>query len=96
MSKISDALYKFCQSNVTVTSEVAKDPSQKPGDVFKHLYHEGRILDEAEELKKPDHSKDIHDYGEEALQHAFECGKWGKTRPSRLFLQVRACSLSLR
>lgn len=82
---IPDRVYKVCHDTDTISSEMAKDPTQAPGDVWKRLY---------EEYDKDSHSdKEVESHKseitEEDLKRAYECGNWGPTRPSELFLRVR-------
>lgn len=79
---VSQKIYDLCHSDVTVSSELARDPTLAPGHVVKKLH--GSDLaghDEHKYFKEPGASA-------EDLQRAFECGKWGNTRPSDLFLKV--------
>ncbi|KAI9847238.1 MAG: hypothetical protein M1838_000974 [Thelocarpon superellum] len=81
---ISDKLYQLCRAEETVSGELAKDPTQAPGAVVKRLYHENIStpnLSESASAGRPSATADD-------LQRAFECGKWGSTRPSELFLRI--------
>lgn len=83
---ISDDFLKLYTSPESVSSVLAKDTSISPGDAWKKLYghHAG----------KPKGPHSIHHAGkhtpsdEEGLTRAAECGHWGPTQPSRLFLQM--------
>jgi hypothetical protein len=79
---VSQKVVKLCQSSATVTSELAKDPSSTPAHVAKKLY--GHTLGT--------HAAQTHFDGpnttEEDLELAYQCGRWGPTRPSDLFLKV--------
>jgi guanylate kinase len=79
---ISQKVYDLCHSENTVSSELAKDPNESPGKIAKKLYGEER-----EELAHHDHFKD-YTISDEDIQKAYECGRWGPTRPSNLFLKV--------
>jgi hypothetical protein len=75
-----------------VTSELAKNPKESPGEIahtlYSHLRHEG-IGDKSQLLSKQ--SGLIAD-----LQTVLECGKWGDQHPSDLFLKCyRDALLSL-
>ena len=74
---ISDFVYELCQSQDTVTSVLASDTSVAPGEVAKKLFSK-RELPRLNGEERQDHS----------LERAYECGKWGNTRPSDLFLKV--------
>jgi hypothetical protein len=80
---IPPKIYELCRSDKSVTNEVAKNPSEAPANAVKRLFGHDLLEDVAGERMKE--SKDEAN----ALQHAFECGNWGPTRPSDLFLQVK-------
>lgn len=81
---ISDKVYKLCTSKESVSALLAADPNLAPGDAWKQLYGDqptsgsNKIPKEKRTPATP-----------EDLQRAFECGNWGPTKPSELFLQVR-------
>lgn len=82
---ISDKVYKLCTSKETVSSLLAKDPSLSPEDAWKKLYggHEaGHKESESTAKAHRDH------HTPEDLKRALECGNWGPTQPSELFLKV--------
>lgn len=82
---IPKKVYDLCRSDVSVSSEYAQDPSLHPSKIIKKLFgaHPKEHI-EGEHLKDPKSNA-------EDLQRAFECGKWGNTRPSDLFLRVSSC-----
>ncbi|KAL9105390.1 MAG: hypothetical protein Q9227_009428 [Pyrenula ochraceoflavens] len=81
-TKISDKVYNFCRDGSNVTNEVAKEPTKEPQHIAHHLYGEG-ISHTAHEgwLESPS-------YTDEDLQRARDCGSWGDSAPSELFLKV--------
>ncbi|KAF3767910.1 hypothetical protein M406DRAFT_252746 [Cryphonectria parasitica EP155] len=72
---ISDQMYKLFINPESVSSLLAKDPSMAPGKAWKELYghHTGNHVDK--------HDENDH------LERAAECGHWGPTQPSELFLK---------
>ncbi|KAI9683660.1 MAG: hypothetical protein M1829_004965 [Trizodia sp. TS-e1964] len=79
---LSDEICNLCCSVQTVSSEVAKDPNETAGKAIERLY--GGL-----EHSAPHHNRSHQQpHTPEDLQRAFECGKWGDTRPSDLFLQA--------
>jgi hypothetical protein len=82
---ISDKVYKLCTSNETVSSILAKDPTIAPGDAWKQLYG-AHAAGEKESKATARSHRDTHT--PEDLQRALECGNWGPTQPSELFLKV--------
>jgi hypothetical protein len=81
---ISDKVYKLCHATETVSSEMAKDPTLAPGDVYKKLYGH------TDSIKITGKARDYKEgISETDLKRAEECGNWGSTQPSELFLQVR-------
>lgn len=79
---VSQKVFNLCHGPSTVSSELAQDPTLAPGSVVRKLYgdeHGGH--DEHKPFKRPDATADD-------LEKAYQCGKWGSTRPSDLFLRV--------
>lgn len=80
---ISDKVYNLCRAEATVSSEYARDPTQAPGEIAARLYgSEGVSVVEG----KPPKSRTPA--SAEELERAYQCGRFGKTRPSELFLRV--------
>ncbi|EEP81672.1 conserved hypothetical protein [Uncinocarpus reesii 1704] len=80
---IPGKLHALCQSESSVSSELAKDPDTAPYEIIAKLYknlkgdlNEGSIQEKQLE------------YTPEELQAAYECGTWGSQRPSDLFLKI--------
>ena len=80
---IPEKVQKLCQSGLTLSDELAKDPSQEPSHLCKKLYRSDADHDIFDD--KLPHAKTL---GEADLQQAALCGNWGSSRPSELFLQV--------
>lgn len=95
---VSWKLYKQCRQSETVTSELAKDPSQCPLKVFRGLYHGHPDVSHSEKFgprgSLSEESSQFEDQDE--LQKARACGNWGSQQPSKLFLQVSCPSLLLK
>ena len=83
---ISDKVYKLCTSKESVSAHLAADPTLAPGDAWKKLYG-GHAAGEKESKATAKAQRD--DITPEDLKRALECGKWGPTQPSELFLRVR-------
>lgn len=80
---ISDTLYQYAVSDKSVTSELAQNPKESPGQIVHRLFGHSKHEAASDNTKPSTHEK-----GDEAdLQRAFESGKWGKERPSNLFLK---------
>ncbi|KAF4631359.1 hypothetical protein G7Y89_g6776 [Cudoniella acicularis] len=85
---VSEHLFKLCQATETVSSVLAKNPTDSPGDVVKRLYgHHKRDFHYTPEKDRPALSA-------LELEKAFRCGRWGPSQPSPLFLQAFADSLN--
>jgi hypothetical protein len=82
---VSDHIYHMCRSSTSVSSELAKDPSVPPSDIAHRLYGHNPAL--AVNGAPVDHK--LVEEGHYDLERAAECGQWGGTRPSDLFLKVR-------
>lgn len=80
---ISNFVYDLCHAPNTVSSQLAANPEEAPGPIAKELFSK----------KDLPQSSTQHD-GQYDLQRAFECGQWGPSRPSDLFLKVRKEQLS--
>ena len=79
---IPPKVVELCRNGKSVSDELAKNPSEAPGKAAKRIF--GVHLEEeitGERLKEPTEASDD-------LGQAFQCGKWGETRPSDLFLRV--------
>ena len=86
---ISDKVHKLCTSSESVSALLAADPTLAPGEAWKKLYDHHSLGE-----KESTHTAKAHrDHcTPEDLQRARECGKWGATEPSELFLRVRLVS----
>jgi hypothetical protein len=101
-STISDKVYHWCTTSPSITDVLAKDPSKSAGDAAKHLFAKGAVINGEHEAKKSNrasidsvHSSGsanakalLNDPAEEDLNRALQCGKFGDTRPSDLFLRM--------
>ncbi|KAJ7221756.1 iq calmodulin-binding motif protein [Mycena pura] len=76
---IPPSIHQLCTGTETVSSLLAHDPELPPGDAWKKLYGHHPASKAAPEHKPltPDD-----------LVRARECGKWGPTQPSDLFLKL--------
>lgn len=83
---ISDKVYKLCTSPESVSSLLAKDPSLAPGEAWKKLYGHHAAGEKESKSTARAHRDEITP---EDLKRVAECGKWGSTQPSELFLRVR-------
>ncbi|EKJ74120.1 hypothetical protein FPSE_05705 [Fusarium pseudograminearum CS3096] len=91
---VSPYVYDLCQATETVTSELAKDPSQSPGDIVKKLYgHHEHALHHNASTQKTTPPPSPPNEAIETIQKALHCGHWGSTIPSQLFLQAFADAL---
>ncbi|CAK5279448.1 unnamed protein product [Mycena citricolor] len=79
---ISPQVLDLCKGTETVSSLVAKDPHLSPGDAWKKLYGSVKTVSTKQSIQKREK------HTPEDLQRARECGKWGPTEPSELFLKL--------
>jgi hypothetical protein len=89
---VTHRVYNWCNQSETVTSELAKDPSQCPWKIFKDLYEtHDHILHPKKSVDGVRTSSDEVSSAQEKdqLQKALSCGNWGSSVPSELFLKVR-------
>lgn len=83
---ISDAFYQLFTSSQSVSSVLAQDPTLSPEDAWKKLYdHHARKPQGPHSIDQAGKYTPADDAG---LRRAAECGKWGPTQPSQLFLQM--------
>lgn len=86
---IPERLYEYARSSKRVSSELAKNPKETPGEIARRLYHKREVIEEGTEHPKESGEKPD-------LERALDCGTWGDQRPSDLFLQIyhdALCSL---
>lgn len=95
---LTPAIVSLIQTNETVTSGLAKDPTQTVGYIAAKLYPSPNFISKTLSRLRisKDHSKtgDGEEPTPEELEEAAKCGKFSK-RPSDLFLKVRTTSLTL-
>ncbi|KAJ9363959.1 hypothetical protein DTO280E4_2181 [Paecilomyces variotii] len=80
---IPPRVYDLCHSNKNVTSELEDHPDESPGRIAHRLFHHDEAV--KEDIAGP--IKDVADK-DNALERAYECGIWGPSRPSDLFLKI--------
>lgn len=87
---VTQKVVNQCQSEKTVTSELAKDPKQSAFSIFKDLYDNHHHLLHGEKngspKSMPRDEANVEKMDE--LGKARACGKWGSAEPSDLFLRV--------
>jgi hypothetical protein len=82
-TKISDRVYQWCTSDISVSAELAKNPELAPGKAAENLFGKERIS-----ISEKKASKERVPATPEDLELAYQCGKFGPTRPSELFLRI--------
>ena len=80
---ISDFVYDLCHEQETVSSRLVNDPDDAPGIIAKELFGKKQLPE-----------SDTTEQSKYNLERAFECGRWGSSRPSDLFLKVRSSPIS--
>ena len=80
---IPKKVYDLCHGSATISSELAHNPTLAPGEARKKIYgtQEGHVNEHK-------HFQ-ISSTSQQDIQQAYECGNWGPTRPSELFLKVK-------
>lgn len=80
---VPESVRRLCASDRTVTSELARDPTQHPLRIFHRLFR-------GQKCKKTNApAQEESDHGaQDSLQRAYDCGRWGSAKPSTLFLKV--------
>ncbi|KFY02315.1 hypothetical protein O988_02207 [Pseudogymnoascus sp. VKM F-3808] len=87
---VSDALHKLCTSKESVTALLAEDPTLAPGDAWKKLYggYAPTSTTAVGSRRERRDSEEVHSFSAEDLQRVAECGNWGPSQPSELFLKI--------
>ncbi|KAF2093202.1 phospholipase D/nuclease [Rhizodiscina lignyota] len=82
-TRISDKLYDLCRGDSSVLGELSKDPSLTPEKAIHALFghNKPKLLDQQPPKERTPAS-------EEDLERAYQCGRFGDTRPSELFLRI--------
>ncbi|RMZ75693.1 hypothetical protein DV738_g5341, partial [Chaetothyriales sp. CBS 135597] len=89
---IPPSVVALCQNGLSVSQELAKDPSKTPSRIGKELFHTDSELDVSTEESSHDgkhgHAEPRNAAGKPDLQTAAQCGNWGSSQPSDLFLSI--------
>lgn len=81
----SDKTFTYCTAKDSVSALLAADPTLAPGDAWHKLYgHHVPKLSSSKSMKHCGKGE----VSQENLEKAEQCGKWGPTQPSELFLRV--------
>ncbi|KAM5349830.1 hypothetical protein ACJ41O_006335 [Fusarium nematophilum] len=80
---VSKHVYDLCQATETVSSVLAEDPTQAPGDIVNRLYG-----NHGTQPPQDESDTDITTSSNDSLDTVLQCGSWGPTKPSPLFLQA--------
>jgi len=107
---VSDRVLRLCQAQETLSSVLAANPSEAPGDVVKRLYNGQSSLSNGNNNGKNsnknngtnnDTNNDTNSNSangatkeQDPLEAALKCGNWGPRAPSTLFLQAYADALA--
>jgi len=92
-TQVSEQTVRLCRSSQTVSSLLALDPTLCPGDAWEKLYSDRALkaaVKSKHEASDGNQVRNSEFLEEDLLERARECGKWGPTRPSDLFLAVCA------
>lgn len=81
--QITPKVVELCQSEETVSSVLASDPSLSPGEVAERIFSKR----DKKKLSR-DANEEVDPASPEDLQQAASCGRWGPTRPGELFLRA--------
>ncbi|CAH0051804.1 unnamed protein product [Clonostachys solani] len=91
---VSQYVYDLCHAGATVSSELAKNPSDTPEKIIERLYGSQKPHTPRHPSSSSSDNGDKEDASRDALQRAYECGQWPRDKPSRLFLRAFADSLA--
>ncbi|KAF2803956.1 uncharacterized protein BDZ99DRAFT_511749 [Mytilinidion resinicola] len=86
---ISEKVYNYCTDRASVSAAYARAPDTPPGKIAATLYGPGGATgDRNVSVLEPKASKDRAPATPEDLERAYQCGRFGDTRPSELFLRA--------
>ena len=89
----SESVVKLCQAELSVSAEVAKDSKIAPTEICQRLYsHNVAVSPSARKESSNDGGK--REASEHELERARQCGQWGPTQPSDLFLYAFSDALA--
>ncbi|TGJ80143.1 hypothetical protein E0Z10_g8629 [Xylaria hypoxylon] len=83
--KITNCLYGWCQSEHSVSSLLAATPNLTPKDAWQKLCRDDDLRSSDQEYNRNAKTSPI---GDDELQRARLCGKWGSKEPSDLFTRL--------
>ncbi|AEO60930.1 hypothetical protein MYCTH_2310682 [Thermothelomyces thermophilus ATCC 42464] len=95
--QISEQIVRLCTSSESVSSLLARDATLSPGDAWEKLYGHRATRSAAKSKQEVGDGNDKSSWElteHDRLKRAAECGKWGPTRPSDLFLAIYHDALS--
>jgi phosphatidylserine/phosphatidylglycerophosphate/cardiolipin synthase-like enzyme len=84
-TKIPQHIYELCASTNSITSEYASDTSVTPGHICNSMFH---VHKNRYQIAQRNPSEKYQTATAEDLELAMQCGKWGPTKPSELFLRI--------
>lgn len=90
---VSDGLHKLCTNKESVSALLAENPTLAPVDAWQQLY-DSYVPTSKSAAGSGRDSEEEHSISAEELQRVAECGNWGPSQPSELFLKVRTFHLS--
>lgn len=83
-NRISDKVFDYCRNGQSVTTELAKEPTRPPGEIAAKLYCSNSLA----VIKPHPFPKNRSPATSEDIERARQCGNWGDTNPSELFLRA--------
>lgn len=81
---VSDHAVKLCQATPSVSEELAKNPKESPTEITKRLYGHHKPTTSTHNGSGVD--RPVASVAD--LERARQCGNWGPSEPSELFLRV--------
>jgi hypothetical protein len=94
-STLSEKVLKWATSTPSVTSVLEKDPSKSPGAAAKELFgHDISLGDSkssssnASNASSPNAALQHAHATDDEIEKARQCGNWGESQPSELFLRM--------
>lgn len=85
---IPPRVYEICRNGISVSSELAKNPTEAPSIICERIFPVNGKAKPATNGAGHIDTKSNSAGEKSELEAASNCGNWGSSKPSQLFLQV--------
>ncbi|KAI0859512.1 phospholipase D/nuclease [Xylaria cubensis] len=85
LPKIRNRLYRWCQSENSVSSLITANPDLTPAEAWQKLFQSDNLSVTGSGYNQKTGAEPIED---EEVRRTLSCGKWGPKEPTDLFIQI--------